>query len=502
MINIGRNNTQPQQPVPHVANQQDTQNLYDGVLANATYNIVALRAVEVPATNPLHHKPIEIDASHLNIMNLQNATHGGHNINEAALRKVARDIVKPSDQSHGQICISGGWNQSRYAVFMMVDTTINGRTYRDILTLYTPEADPSLSGLFDKNLPLFVNSHLRVTMAPSAGPAGSVMTPQVGQNSQVLSPVTIMQGNQQIVGQFGTRPTDMFTNMQRANRNAATTSVDFRGTMDDSNSLTSFRNNALSSKFMSKLLTGWSRASNSIDDGMSNNMNYMIGAAADEIAESDYSVATLFAALNHRTSYGVANFFTLNELSSFANINWNDFHVVHIPRGQLTNLAAETQGWGDYSLETRLAHRIAHVIPSLATDGLMATLSISAAGSSNGEHIVSIEGFNPMFETPMDAQLIAVIKQKLEHAILPEIMQDMCGFYTIQLSFTVGGSVDMKLSLDGQPEVPYSAPNYCDALASSCIAIDQNHVLEQGRSVGELVTNTFVNTDAAIATSY
>lgn len=486
-------NTQPQQQAPAVPT-------VDPQFANTTFALVGFRAIEVPGTNPLHHKPMQIDASHQNMTDLQNATMGGLSIDAAAIRDIAKNIVKPSDHSLGQIMIEGSWDNTRSAIFMMFDTNINGRIYRDIFTGYTPETGISHGGHFDKNLPIFINSHMRVNVAQSAGNGGMVNGYSMGQNSQILAPVQVQTAHGTQAGQHGIRPTDMFTNLQRSMYAGGNNSFDMRGVVDPTTTLNSFRSNALSSNYLARLFTGYSAAHHSTESVGHDSKRYLLGAAASEIAEKDYSAIQLFSALNNRTSYGTDKWFTLGQLETFCQINWAEVSVASLPQGSIRTTVNDTQGWGDYSEETRLAHRMCHVLPAVFTDNMMATVQFSAAGQTGGEHIINIEGFTPMFETGMDVQLINKIRNLMQHAVLPELMNESCGYYTLSGSFAIGGTLEISIALDGKPAMPYSAPNYCDALGANTVTTSQEHALTQGQLVGQLLENTFVAVDPSHAT--
>lgn len=233
----------------------------------------------------------------------------------------------------------------------------------------------------------------------------------------------------------------------------------------------------------------------------------MAATASAQISEADFSGYAIFATLKTNTSYALTGAFTLAELlNAGIQVNWAGMEApTWLPQGA-GQMTTEFHPWGDYSVTTRIAHKLAHAIPATATASMMAMIPFSAVGvvGSNGmgaNHQLIPEGqVRTIFPSPIDAQLLAKFKTLMDTAVLPEIINQFEGveYYTIRGIYSIGGTVDVYISINGNPEVGYSAPNYCDSMNTGLIAASHDEVDAQAQMLKNLVTNTFVNVDASV----
>ncbi|AXH70821.1 hypothetical protein [Vibrio phage BONAISHI] len=478
--------------------------------------------VEIPATQPLFHRPMQFNADPNTILQLQNVTHGGSLINPQALREIAKEVVRPSPVPEGKLMIANDWNISRFAVYLNFEIHAAGRVYHEIITGYTDHPETSMTGLIDPDSLIFINSHLRVneSMSIGNGAPNGVSNMAVMSDTNVITPVGIVDPSGNVMtGAHTQRPQDVLTGLQmglRGPQHAGT--WDPRGNLDREVTaglgLPSSRNNHCSTNYLTRIMVGVRDARNSVGQFASGasdvaTQQMIAGAAAVTAAdcESDYISLSLFQMLKQNTSYGQTGAFMVKELFAALgndNIDWNNVAApMLLPKGpgQATVLMDNSNGWGDYSNETSAAHQLAHGIPALCGRSLLSSYAFTATGSfshnihtANYEHSTTIFPISPMFQENANM----TVKNLLETIILPEIFYGICDNYVVSASYTMSGSINMDVQLDGGIKIPYAAPNYCDHMSAPTVAIDDQTVKNNGMMIGKIVDEVFQSSGANV----
>lgn len=492
------------------------QQMLQGMLPQVQITLMQGRFIEMPASQPLHHRPMVLSVDAMSIASLQDATHGGLNITPMAIRDIANRVVNHAMAPMGQLAIANGWHTSRFSFFLLFRVETSGRVYHEVLTGFTDETAISRqTNAIDHNMRLFVNSHIRISEERKVTMEGAQVASVVSGNSNVLRSVGIVTPDNTLInGDFSMRPSDLYLGWQRQMFRAQGNQVlDHRGQMgaDSTNiaGLASDRGNTIPSIYLNKLLTGWAAASAAGSmDQVAARETFMAATASAQISEADFSGYAIFATLKTGTSYAMTGAFSLAELlNAGIQINWAGMEApTWLPQGQ-GQMVGEFHPWGDYSVTTRIAHKLAHAIPATATASMLALMPFSAVGTiGNGgmggsQHHLMPEGqARTIFPSPIDAQLLAKFKVLMDTAVLPEIMNQFEGieYYTMRGVYSIGGTVDVYISINGAPEVGYSAPNYCDSMNTGLIAASHEEVDQQSQMLKNLVTNTFVNVDASV----
>jgi hypothetical protein len=472
--------------------------------------------IEVPATQPLSHRPMVFNATNDSFVSIQNATKGGRVLDPYSLREVASQIVQPSRVPRGQIAIVNSWDITRLSVYLMFEVSMNGRYYTEIMTGYTDHADLSMTGLLDPNSMIYINSHIRVAENKAYGMGGQTGQLTMMNNTNVLRPIVINSDQGQIAGMYGIRPTDVYTGWQRGLRRDATV-IDFRNNMAcDSTTgamgLPSNRANHIPSTYLSRILTAANEARSVMHGFTPNsselaNESFYAGTAASVASnqEAEYTSFAVFNMLKSYTSYGTLGCFSMNELTSALgadSIDWGMMEQpIRLPFGQGMALREATHGWGDYSNETNVAHKLSHAIPATVSRYWFTTFAFTAVGCmSMQEHHINYEGSTQMFPLDVDVQSrnIADCVDVLRTVIMPEVLMHECDTYRVRVEYSIGGTVMIEVSLDNRPEMPYAAPNYCDSMSAPTITANEQEVTNNGMVVRNIVQEVFVDNPVAI----
>lgn len=465
-------------------------------------NLIGARFIEVPATQPLHYRPISVHVSPDGIRRLQETTQGGAVINEATLREVARDIIKPSDTSRGIIGINGGWNTSRCSVFFMFQIKSPGMTIYEVLSGYTNTAAISHQHI-DPDILITPNSLIRVNTHFSHGAAGQsgIMTPSSNQN--ILTPISIQAQTGSSVGQFAMRPSDLLTGWQNNIANVNPAGFDTRTDMAKPTGIASDKmTNGIAAKALNRILVSYSTACAQSEKHLSHNDRYLVGTAASQARETDFSASQVFNILSARTQFAAVGSFTWRELcGAVHNIDQTKIKPVPLGPGVPSNL--DTQNWGAYGYEVQIAHKLTQAIPAVVTQSLGSVFSFTAVRDHINGHTVIPSGFIPMFENMEDSRFMQSAMMAIQNVILPEIINDTeVGQYEIDVDFVIGGDMSIKVSVNGGHKVPFTMPCYCDSMGAANIAVSKEEVNENGARISTVIENTFVSVSPEVATRY
>lgn len=478
------------------------QSLMAEVPDNIQVNMIGAKFIEVPATQPLHYRPISVHVSQDGIRRLQETTQGGAVINEATLREIARDIIKPSDTSRGIIGINGGWDQSRCSVFFMFEIKSPGMTIYEVLSGYTNYAGIS-HNYIDPEIIITPNSLIRVNTHFTHGAMGKAaqMTPSGNQN--ILTPISITAQTGSAVGQFAMRPSDIITGWQNNIAKVNPDGFDTRTDMARPIGIASDKmTNGISAKYLNRVLTSYSVACNQSEKHLAHNDRYLLGTAAAQAREPDFTASQLFSLLSKRTQFAASGSFTWRELcGAVHSIDQSKIKPVPLGAGIPSNF--NTESWGAYGPEVQVAHKLTQAVPAVVTQALGSVFSFTAMRDPINGHTVIPSTFLPMFDNMEDARFMQSAMSAIQNVILPEVINDATvGQYEITVDFVIGGDMQISVSLNGQPSVPFTMPCYCDAMGAANIAVSKQEVNENGVRISNVIENTFVAVSPTTATEY
>lgn len=458
--------------------------------------------IAVPAENPVHYRPMVITFDDYQKQRLENITEDGININHAALAEAARDILSPSRQSQGEIAISRGWDEQRFAVFLEfeVEMMASGTKEYYMLTGYTDhlglaERLGRNSQEWDPNMELHVTSYMKTrTVMSRNGYSSNVQ--QVQSVNQILRPVQLKtdQGYYSGEGGVALRPFDNLTAIQRSTSELIHKSnAHYAGSTlrsgEDAYGHASNRYNELSSKYLEKIFKSYSQASNS-NEGVGGR-GWLLGTASSYSREDNLESMLLFNELSRHTSYSYAGFIRMGEL-----LRWQPHldqvtEVAMFERGAQTTYVHDSNSWGGAGGYTVAAHALTHTVPAALTTAKAAMASFVATNRTlDGRIAVTLTDFRPIFPTDDDRRLQQAFIDALELTVLPEIfgadddfdVEMTCSQFAVSvISIRIG---------DGAWE-PYRLGNYADGLTSSLTATGQDALDDLSYQTNQMLETVF-----------
>lgn len=485
----------------------------EGIQASSSISVDVVKAffIAVPAEHPMHYRPMVMTFDDNSFREMRDITANGLTLDHAALRHVSRNIISQSRQSQGVIGIDNGWGTQRFAFYILFRVTTPARISDEILTGYTDELGMSeLNGpssrVWNPNMTLSVNSHMRVHSQETYGTHGSQLVYSGRDVNQVLRPTYIQLNNQQVnmtESSIAMRPVDALTRLQVERMGNPNDILDTRGRLqagDGSYGISSSRKNELSSQYLSKILQSYSNAYRQ-SDGMGGEV-MTTGTAASYAREISLDSSVLFRHLGQYSSYAHAGYLTFGEMVRMFPYFENQIQVVMPARGSVVDNTIDTQGWGAPDAVTNVAYALSHTVPAILSDTLAVAASFTVHNQGfGGQPDIVVENLQPMFDSVADERIYPAFCEAILNDLIPELFPNNEEDYRIQMTCSLFGSSSISVSLNGSVMTPFTAPNYADGLTSSSIGANEAQLVDTALKTGGMLDAVFSQSpDPGIAT--
>jgi len=487
--------------------------LTEGIQAANSIQVDVVKAffIAVPGEHPMHYRPMVMTFDDNSFRQMRDITANGLTLDHAALRQVSRNIISQSRQSQGVIGIDNGWGTQRFAFYILFRITTPARTSDEILTGYTDhlgmsELNGPSSRVWDQNMTLSINSHMRVHTTETYGTHGSQLVYAGRDVNQVLRPTYVQLNDQPInmtESSIAMRPVDTLHRLQVEKMGGADTVHDVRGRIaigDGSYGVSSSRKNELSSQYLSKILQSYSNAHRQTN-GMGGEV-MTTGTAASYAREISLDSSVLFRHLGQYSSYAHAGYLTFGELVRMFPYVEQNIQVVMPGRGSIVSNAEDTHGWGAPDEITNVAHALSHTIPAILSDCLAVSSTFTIHNRTiNGQPDIAVEALQPMFDSVADERIYPAFCESILNDVIPELFPYNETDFLIQMRCSLFGSSRIEVSINGSPLTPYTAPNYADGLTASSIGANDAQLADTAIKTGGMLDAVFSNAiDPGLAT--
>ena len=289
----------------------------------------------VPTQHAEHFRPYQTSLNERSFDQLRQATNNGRDTSASALASVARQVLAPAYQTHGQINIDGGWAQERFAFiieFQVKDPF--GHTWAEVLSGYTNYDGADLNGNVDPGMHMHVNAHTRFNyMNQGIGPQANGNKLIVADSFQLIKPIQIQTGvnYSQLAAVSDTmRPVDalraaMASEYLGANTARIDSRLDMTGTLIESR-----RVNNSSARYLGRVFDNFRSA---LDEGQGTmeTTAAMLGNAGNMASEPDISRSSLLSRLISQSSLQEGGFVSYGELMT--SFGWDADRRIQIAPG-------------------------------------------------------------------------------------------------------------------------------------------------------------------------
>lgn len=444
-------------------------------------------------------------------------TQGGACITEDNLAGVAGTIIQPDANFERQVAIANGWANTRYRFLLRVANPDNPNGAVYYYSGYTDTPQWSIASHdFAPDMRMYFNNVIQVNIAMRPTPTGPVPFVSVHECSHMIHPATL---GAMSPAEFNTtfnpsqgfgiqnqpstlRPSDLMTAISSGEKNqlAGMSNDLFLDMRTGVDLCKSQRRNALPSFYLHRttdaFMYGASKASDQSNTSQADIYDFAAGYASERSPFSD----RFFSLLAMDYGYHQNGFIT-----------WQDFNRSHpetqmdgvtyvFTRGEaqkqdvyISNRGDFDSMVGDQRPQTLLITQIMQSIPGVLLESLISFVRIHVTNmTTDGSVMVSL--VNPMsFADLPEGYLITqipFIEQRLKHIIFNDIAFSNYVPFDLTLTVDIFGESFALLGYNGNPQIPYSIPTYCDSMLSPIVTTNGNVLTSMANDVRYLVGQT------------
>lgn len=408
-------------------------------------------------------------------------TGGSESIAPAQLAGFAGQFISPQATPESAINIPQGWNEVRCRFMMEIEYDYyTGGRITEIVLGFTDHVGITHTGMVDPNMQFFVSSvtHLRTTPMPTA--TGRQAVTNVIESSQVLmSPVwqdIYTPQREQML-----RPTDIFSVISRSHLPPQADVMDLRNAMTN-NAVKSRRANNQPAAYTARILQSYKHAAASQEQGAGE--QEILGQARGFVNEASTGQDPFLRAVNQIQQHqGIGNFFTYKDLMElYPDVVHVTVPVMLMPTERMqVHQAGQTADWGAANQETLVATSLSNSVPALMAEvGLTRLIFTSTNRTIGGAMLTTIVDADSFGNIDL-TQPCHTLMARLEGEVLRDLTYENSIDYAIEMRVDLVGETWLKMSLNGQAEVDYVTPSFCDALLAPVITSN----VELTRSLAE-----------------
>ncbi|WP_257291136.1 hypothetical protein [Endozoicomonas sp. ONNA1] len=455
-------------------------------------------------------RPLSSNVSNESINALSTITNNGTNVDALAL--AGQNIVQPVAQAIGNVNIVNGWSTKRFSFVIEVVVEEHLHTTRQVITGFTDHGDISFAGSVDPNMKMYINNVLTLEVTKQVGINGSRDVVNVRNNYQVLndgcahnatnySPDTVTSYPSINSKTYSLRPSDVFDKMGAVHEAGEYGTVVYDTRSDFSNGIhLSNRANNSPAHYTSKILSGYNSALNQVDYGdlTGNTSDWASNYVRDSIAQEDPFLKYLASS----TNFQVNAWLTYGEMCSVVgNLDTVANFMLMSPSPytspvDMTN--KEGEYWSDSTMETVMANTLVAAVPAVMSDTLIQNIAFTIDTTGIGDE--------PIFTIPDSGFVKSLVKNvNLENFITlfadrmkSIVIRDVCQGNRIPLRLhmyvDIFSETKIFLSVNGNPEVMYVYPTFCDSVVSSMVVKDEQRLTNIAHDLENLTVNV-CNTD-------
>lgn len=404
-----------------------------------------------------------------------------HKITAAALAGVANNFIKPAATPESLVQIPQGWATKRLRFMLEIQTTDRvGFTTVETITGYTDHAGLSMYNSIDQNMVFFINN-VNVTRT------NTVHTPLGNQSYQSLVDASHVLVNDAYTGitvpqkTYGLRPEDVYTQIDNATMQQEIGNemlLDGRSIIT-TNSKLSRRTNAIAPVYVASVLDSYRQSSQGSWDASQSHLMETAGASvASEEARSD----PFLAFLRSRSAAQTSHTFTYGDLVALDPNVASVTKVDPVSHGMASGLSYTglSANWAATDYTTQFAAILAQSVPGYMLSYCLNKIHIRSTNLDIGGRMSTAFQRAPgSLNRGMDiSPQISAFIFRLENELLKDLSYNGQMGFSFDLICDLMGETRITLSLNGQPEMLYVAPSFCDALLAPVVTNDI-HVLGQ-----------------------
>jgi len=453
--------------------------------------------VEQAAQGQQHYRPFDTTFNSEIELELQNISSrvmdGSGSLSAPALNGVANKLFTPRVQSSGQLDIANGWQERRFAVYMLIEVSRpTGKAY-EMLTGFTDKVDASHNGFLDPGMFIWFNGFMPYEIMATQTAMGIENHATSDRKlSQVLNPIALA-GHGQVDG-VGMRPQDTLLTMGQGSLTMYDANVVDSRTSLNNKVCMSKTGNVRSGQFLSGVLNSYNMAMNDDDCGYGSE-DFTCNHAAENLREATHTNSQFLTEMDRRCGYATTRTVTLGDVQQlWPDYNDGTYAIQFLGNGEIVDMAQHSMDWGMSTIETKIAYTLTHLVPTILGDFFISGFSfeMSNQNMTNSPALAPTSDPISMFsEVPINPMKMMALERVLIDEIMAACVVPNCTLFTINVSCNLMGNVDINLSIDGKEWCVFSAPAFCNSITTPVVGVSQDQLNNVASDLRLAIDSTF-----------
>lgn len=466
------------------------------------FEVKRMLMIETASYDSMYLRPYETSFNQEISNVLAESTQYGTNVNPTTLSMASTAFLQPSSVPVGQANIANGFGEKRFAFMMeVVDKTHSGFSggVRYVLTGYTNHLGVStLSGspVLDQNMAFYFNNMFVLRDTVIDTPHGKELMTNMSNSSHILHNPGSQDYMQQVGSQFTLRPEDVCAQLDYA---VNPVMAEFHGAeVHDARATltgvrTSDRRKEARPFYLSETIKQYqsAQADSNIYDEVTDHTPVW-GGARNKLREPPMSSNRFFSSLSGMSNYRNCGFVSYAELCTL--LPDLDYRAEVITSGHARQAAeyrpGQGEAWGGSTFETMAATLIQQLVPGIMSDSLFTKVSFMATNYTlNGTEdvkVLDVQGFTEGLDYSMH---INHFIDRLKREILWDISKGGQMSYQVEVHINLLFDSTIIVSIDGGPQIPYTAPAFCDGLYSPVVANEVGYLERMAYDIEAMIGN-------------
>ena len=469
-------------------------------MSNTPYLATTSFFVESGTYQPIYMRPYETQYDEQIAQKYYNDTEGGTKIVPAAFSEISSSILRPTAAHAGTINIDNGWNQRRmsFIIEVQVPDAFGGKSV--VLTGYTDRTDVALrNNAFDPHMRLYLNTSTVITTMTQRMPNGAISERKSILDSSHLLNMTVMNNIRTNLAMNDTyrentlwyaTPYNVINEMNNIGASAShnvnmfggDSILDLRQRTSDHEVKRSRRENTVPTAYLSKILRGVSDNLGSMSMGIAEDEHAALTNASIAVKESQLTIDPLIVEIANSTGYSECGFVTWAELNRIVpNLDLVTRYSDRASAVVQTNVpdadAGNFQGWQGVSFETSIANSISQLVPAMMTSCMIGSITFAFSNDNvTATPTVSIATGQTMINGIPFVNMAQTFEGRFLTEVAPMITDQGRTIINMLVQCSLGTETYISISRNGQPEVPFCAPTFCDSLYTPVLAPSQQNL--------------------------
>lgn len=468
-------------------------------------NFVAVRSffVESGTYNPVYMRPYETHYDEQIAQNYYNETQGGTKIVPAAFSNISSSILRPAAVHCGDITIDNGWNERRmsFIIEVAIPDTFGGSSKNVVLTGYTNHTDVGrITNAFDENMRLYINTSTVITTLTQRMPNGTLAERKAIVDSSHLLNSTIMnnirttaamQNAYQDNTLWYATPSNVINEMSNMYLTNGNTSIgmygnneimDFRQRTSEKDVKRSKRENTIPTAYLSKILRGVNDNLTNMEMGIGEDEHLALTNASMAVREEQATIDPLIVELSIHTGYSEYGYVTWRELRSIIpNLDANTTYSTRASNVVQTNIpdaeSGNFQNWQGVSYETGIANSISQLVPAMMTTCMLGSLTfVFSNDNPTLAPTVRVTSGQVMIPGIPFQSMAQMFETRFLSEVAPMITDQGRTLVNLMVQSGLGTETFINISRNGEPDVPFCAPTFCDSLYTPILSPSQQNL--------------------------